>query len=151
MTPNNVFKGGRSWMSPLIHLSNNWISLIGVVLVTTTTVLWLFLLPVTLKGEAENPYLGMLAFLTIPGPFFGGLILIPLGMWLKRRREGRAHIYPPEFPTLTWSNPELRKLVYSIGAITMANVVIGSQLAYSAVNYMDSVSLDRKSTRLNSS
>ena len=26
----------------------------------------------------------MLAFLTIPGPFFGGLFLIPLGMWLKR-------------------------------------------------------------------
>src|ERR1035437_8034364 len=99
MTPNNLSKGGRSWMSPLIHLSNNWISLVGVVLVTTTTVLWLFLLPVTLKGETENPYLGMVAFLTIPGPFFGGLMLIPLGMWLKRRREGQTGISPPEFPT----------------------------------------------------
>ena len=69
------------------------------VIVTTTTIFWLFLLPITLKGETENPYLGMLAFLTIPGPFFGGLILIPLGMWLKRRREGRTGIYPPEFPT----------------------------------------------------
>src|ERR1035437_1637681 len=140
MTPNNLSKGGRSWMSPLIHLSNNWISLVGVVLVTTTTVLWLFLLPVTLKGETENPYLGMVAFLTIPGPFFGGLMLMPLGMWLKRRREGHTGIYPPEFPTLTWSNPELRKLVYFIGATTVVNVVIGSQVAYSAVNYMDSVS-----------
>jgi nitrate/TMAO reductase-like tetraheme cytochrome c subunit len=140
MTPNNLSKGGRSWLSPLIHLSNNWISLVGVVLVTTTTVLWLFLLPVTLKGETENPYLGMLAFLTIPGPFFGGLILVPLGMWLKRRREGRTGIYPPEFPTPSWSNPELRKLVYFVGLTTLANVVIGSQLAYSAVNYMDSVS-----------
>src|ERR1022692_20255 len=140
MTPNNLSKGGRGWLSPLIHLSNNWISLVGVVLVTTTTILWLFLLPVTLKGDTENPYMGMLAFLTIPGPFFGGLILIPLGMWLKRRREGDTGIYPPEFPTPTWSNPELRRLVYFIGATTVANVVIGSQLAYSAVNYMDSVS-----------
>ena len=140
MTPNNLSNGGRGWLSPLIHLSNNWISLVGVVLVTTTTILWLFLLPVTLKGETENPYLGMLAFLTIPGPFFGGLILIPLGMWLKRKREGRGGIYPQDFPTLSWSNPELRKLVYFIGATTVANVVIGSQLAYSAVNYMDSVS-----------
>ena len=82
----------------------------------------------------------MLAFLTLPGPFFGGLILVPLGMWLKRKREGRNGIYPPEFPTLTWSNPELRKLVYFVGATTVANVVIGSQVAYSAVNYMDSVS-----------
>src|ERR1019366_4054494 len=112
------------WLSPLIHLSNNWISLAGVVLVTTTTILWLFLLPVTLKGETENPY----------------LVLIPLGMWLKRRREGRTGLYPPEFPALTWSNPELRKLTYFIGLTTVLNVVIGSQLAYSAVNYMDSVS-----------
>ena len=126
-------------MSPLIHLSNNWISLLGVVLVTTTTMLWLFLLPITMNGDTENPYLGMLAFLTIPGPFFGGLILIPLGMWLKRRREGRSGIYPPEFPTLTWENPELRKLVYFVGVTTVVNIVIGSQLAYSAVNYMDSV------------
>ena len=61
-------------------------------------------------------------------------------MWLKRRREGRSGIYPPEFPTLSWSNPELRKLVYFIGATTVANIVIGSQVAYSAINYMDSVS-----------
>jgi hypothetical protein len=140
MTPNNPAKGGRGWLSPVIHLSNNWISLAGVVLVTTTTILWLFLLPITLKGDTENPYVGMLAFLTIPGPFFGGLILIPLGMWLKRKREGHSGIYPPEFPALTWSNAELRKLVYFIGATTVANIVIGSQLAYSAVNYMDSVS-----------
>jgi len=139
MTPNNT-KGGGGWLSPLIHLCNNWISLLGVVLVTTTTILWLFLLPVTMKGETENPYLGMFAFLTIPGPFFGGLLLIPLGMWLKRRREGHRGIYPPEFPTLTWNNPELRKLAYFVGVTTVINVVIGSQLAYSAVNYMDSVS-----------
>src|ERR1700687_1189389 len=107
MTPNKPAPGGRGWLSPFIHLSNNWISLLGVVLVTTTTVLWLFLLPITLKGEAANPYIGLLAFLTIPGPFFAGLILIPLGMWLKRKREGRKGVYPPDFPKLSWENPEL--------------------------------------------
>ena len=66
MTPNNLSKGGRGWLSPLVHLSNNWISLVGVVLVTTATIFWLFLLPITLKGETENPYIGILAFLTIP-------------------------------------------------------------------------------------
>ena len=37
---------------PLVHLSNNWISLIGVVVVTSTTVFWLFLLPFRLLGIA---------------------------------------------------------------------------------------------------
>src|SRR5438046_2625646 len=119
MTPNNPNRFGPSWLSPLIHLSNNWISLAGVVIVTTTTIFWLFLLPTTLKGGTENPYIGILSYLTIPVPFFAGLLLIPLGMWLKRRREGHAGVYPPDFPALTWANPELRKLAYFIGATTV--------------------------------
>ena len=138
MTPNHSSRGGE-WLTPLIHLSNNWISLVGVVLVTTATVFWLFLLPTTLRGETDNPYIGILAFLALPAPFFAGLILIPLGMWLKRRRSGAEAVYPTDFPVLAWSNPELRKLAYFIGVTTVVNVVVASQLSYGAVNYMDSV------------
>ncbi len=49
----------RGWLSPVVHLSNNWISLLGVVIVTTATVFWLFLLPTTLRGEIDNPYYGI--------------------------------------------------------------------------------------------
>ncbi|MGA3015554.1 MAG: cytochrome C [Bryobacteraceae bacterium] len=126
-------------MSPFVYLSNNWISLAGVVVVTTTVVFWLFLLPVTLKGEATSPYIGILVFLGLPAPFFAGLIMIPLGIWLKRRREGISGIYPPDFPPLTWHSFELRKLVYFFGAATVVNLAIASQVSYGAVNYMDSV------------
>jgi hypothetical protein len=136
MTQSNSNRSGRSWLSPLIHLSNNWLSLSGVVLVTTATVFWLFLLPITLHGITDNPYIGILAFLALPAPFLAGLVMIPLGMWLKRRREGRP---PPDFPALAWSNPELRKLAYFIGAATVINIVVASQLTYGAVNYMESV------------
>ena len=139
MMPNDTPRARRSWLTPLVYLSNNWISLLGVVLVTTATVFWLFLLPTTLGGETTNPYIGILAFLALPAPFFAGLVMIPLGMWLKRRRAGQAGIYPPEFPPLVWSNAELRKLVYFMSATTVVNIVIASQLSYGAVSYMDSV------------
>jgi hypothetical protein len=126
-------------LSPIVHLSNNWISLAGVVLVTTATVFWLFLLPTTLRGGTENPYIGILAFLVLPAPFFLGLFMIPLGIWLKRRREGHAGLYPPDFPPLRWNNRELRTLVYFVLATTALNIAIASQLTYGAVNYMDSV------------
>ena len=45
MTPTNPQRRDRGWLSPFIHLSNNWISLAGVVIVTTATIFWLFLLP----------------------------------------------------------------------------------------------------------
>src|SRR5215472_5363623 len=139
MTPNNPNRSGPAWLSPVIHLCNNWISLTGVVTVTTATVFWLFLLPTTLRGGTDNPFFGILAYLTIPVPFFAGLVLIPLGMWIQRRREGRAAVYPPDFPVLAWSNPELRKLAYFIGATTLVNLAVASQLSYGAVSYMDSV------------
>jgi hypothetical protein len=139
MTPHNPNRNRGGWLSPVVHLANNWISLAGVVIVTTTTIFWLFLLPTTLRGETTSPYVGILAFLTIPVPFFAGLVMIPLGMWLKRRREGRQAVYPPEFPPLTWQNRELRKLVYFVGVTTFLNLAIASQLTYGAINYMDSV------------
>ena len=139
MTPNNPNRSAGGWLSPLIHLSNNWVSLAGVVVVTTATVFWLFLLPTTLKGHNVSPYFGILAFLALPVPFFAGLILIPLGMLLKRKRERYSGLYPPDFPQLSWTNPELRKLAYFIGVTTVINLVVASQLSYGAVNYMDSV------------
>ncbi len=86
--------------SPLIYLSNNWISLAGVILVTTATIFWLFLLPTTLRGETSSPYIGILVFMGLPGPFFAGLILIPLGIWLKRKRSGRHGHLSAGFPPL---------------------------------------------------
>jgi hypothetical protein len=139
MTPNNSERARVGWLSPLIHLSNNWISLAGVVLVTTTTVFWLFLLPTTLRGQTDNPYFGILAFLVIPGPFFLGLFLIPLGILRKRRREGRTGIVPIDRHGVRWSNPEVRRLAYFVGITTVLNIAIASQLSYGAVNYMDTV------------
>ena len=139
MTPDNSNQGGRGWLSPVIHLANNWISLAGVVIVTTAGIFWLFLLPTTLRGHTENPYVGILAFLTIPVPFFAGLLMIPLGMWLKRKREGRTAVYPPNFPPLSWQNHDFRRLAYFVGVTTVLNIAIASQLTYGAVSYMDSV------------
>jgi hypothetical protein len=125
----------RERLAPLIHLSNNWISLLGVVVVTTATVFWLFLLPFSLRGEISHPYIGILIFVLLPGSFLLGLVLIPAGIMFYRRR-GAAR--GATFPELNWRNLDFRRLVTFIGVTTVLNLIIASQLAYSAVNYMDS-------------
>jgi len=127
-------------LSPLVHLSNNWISLIGVVVVTTATVFWLFLLPTTMRGDVHNPYNGILAFLLLPALFFLGLILIPLGIYRQNRGERRRGLYPAAFPPLNLKNMEFRRLISFVGVTTFANIVIASQLAYGAVSYMETQS-----------
>jgi hypothetical protein len=129
----------QSWMYPLVYLSQNWISRVGVVLVTTAVVLWLFLLPTTMRGEVQYPYIGILAFLILPGVFFLGLALIPLGIWLHIRLERRAGRTPVAYVPLTLRSPEVRRLMWFVGVTTIVNIALGSQLTYRAITYMDSV------------
>ncbi|HYL36654.1 MAG TPA: NapC/NirT family cytochrome c [Bryobacteraceae bacterium] len=119
--------------TPLAYLASNLISLIGVVLVTTSGILWLLTLPAFWKGEAGSPYIGILLFLILPGVFLLGLILIPAGIALhtwKRRRAGDRGPFVPQ-------GGELRKLAMFVVLTTMANLVMGSQFSYRAVTYMD--------------
>lgn len=128
----------RLLSAPLARLSNNPISLVGVVFVTTAGVLWLFLLPIYLRGLVPHPYIGILLFLMLPGLFFGGLALIPLGIWLRYRRERKKG--PVEWTEpARWNMADVRRLAAFVAVTTLANLVIGSQLSYRAVSYMDSV------------
>ncbi|MBI4872992.1 MAG: NapC/NirT family cytochrome c [Acidobacteria bacterium] len=129
----------RHWLEPFVYLSNNVLSLAGVVVVTTTTVLWVAMLPMLVHGEMANPYTGILAFLVLPGAFFGGLALIPLGIFWNRRRQVRRGELPATMPALDFHNVRLRRLLLFVGLTTVANLVIAGQLTYGALHYMDGV------------
>src|SRR5271165_4640029 len=115
----------RSWLIPLVYLSDNWISLIGVVLITTCAVFWLFLLPVMLRGGPGNPYLGILIFMLLPGAFFLSLILIPLGIVLKRRSRGATAADLLMTPvSIDFRRVEIRRLAGFVLVTTVVNVLI---------------------------
>jgi len=128
-----------SWLAPLVYFSDNWISLTGVVLVTTSAVLWFLLLPVTVGTGVSNPYIGIVLYLVLPVAFFLSLLLIPLGIVLRRRRL-RAEGHPETPLSVDFRSPAFRHVIAFIGVTTFANLVIGSQFAYSAVSYMDTES-----------
>ena len=126
------------WLSPLVFLSSNPLSLIGVVLVTTATVLWVFLLPTLLRNQTNNPYIGIPAFLLLPAVFVVGLILIPIGILLRRRSRRRQGLRVTSIPELRLESPELRRLIGFVAVASFVNVIVFGQWGYSAVNYMDS-------------
>lgn len=131
-------KSFREWLRPVVFFGSNWISLAGVILVTTATILWIFLLPNFLRGSSGDPYIGILQFMVLPGVFFAGLGLMPLGIWwFKRRNAGQL---PEVFPPVDFTNARFRRMLVFTGVATVLNVVIGAQLLYSAVHHMESVS-----------
>jgi hypothetical protein len=115
----------------IVLLTSHWITMAGVALVTLAGFSWLFALPASIRGNVSNPYIGLLTFIAIPVVFFAGLILIPIGIALGRRRAAEA-LNPPVDRKAAW-----RRAGMFFTIMTMANLVIGSQLTYRAIAHME--------------
>ena len=74
----------------LAQITRNPIGMAGAVLTTISAILFVTLFALELVGFHGGPYLGILAFLIIPGIFVFGLVLIPVGLWRDRVRHRRA-------------------------------------------------------------
>jgi hypothetical protein len=127
-------------MAREVRLIRSPISVIGMWLTTVSAVTFLVVFLADLFGLHTNPYIGILFFLVLPTLFLIGLVLIPLGAWVERRRlaAGKA---PSEihWPRIDLNVPAQRRTAVAIFALTMANVVIVSLAAYRGIEYMDSV------------
>jgi nitrate/TMAO reductase-like tetraheme cytochrome c subunit len=117
----------------LILLTSHWVSMAGVALVTLAGVSWIFLLPLNLRGQVSNPYIGLLVFGAVPAVFFTGLALIPIGLALSRRHVAS------DFSVLPNRRAAWRRAGIFLAVMTLANLVIGSQLSYRAVEHMETV------------
>ncbi len=119
----------------LVAVSSHWVSLTGLALALTALISWMFVLPVHVRGHVGNPYIGILVFIMIPAIFFAGLGLIPLGIFLGRRRiregSGTSHYRSRSWP--------FAGLAWFLGSATLLNLIVGTQFTYRAVEHMESV------------
>lgn len=113
-------------------LTQHWLTLCGMTLVTTAVISWLFVLPQQIRGHADNPYVGIIIFLVLPLLFFAGLILIPIGIYLSKRRL-REQLSAPAFDR----KMAVRRIAWFLAVTTLVNVLIGTQLTYRAVKHME--------------
>jgi hypothetical protein len=126
-------KFSQRWVFPIFFLTDNWLSRLGLFLILTAMVLWIFLT----GASAASGYLGILQFVALPAAFFAGLILVPLGISLQRRKEAPdRHLHLPE--KIELANPKVRRFLIFVAGATFVNLVIGGTLTYQTVHYMES-------------
>ncbi len=135
MSPKNTV---RNWARLLYFLSQNVISLIGVVLTTSTaiTMIAFWIYDFMLQGP-PHPYVGILIFLILPGLFVLGLLLIPVGILLRRRKLTGAGELPLAYPEIDLRVPMVRSGLLFIGVATVLNILIFTFASYQGVSYMD--------------
>jgi len=124
-----------------VSISRNPISLGGAALATTSAILILTLFGLDLVGFHGGPYLGILAFLVFPGVFIGGLLLIPVGVVIERRRERRAADRgepPARYPIIDINQTKTRKTVLIFLAASALNLVILTMATFKGVEVMES-------------
>jgi hypothetical protein len=128
----------RAWARFLYFLGQNPITLTGAVLTTSgaVTLIAFWVYDFLLAGP-PHPYIGILIFLILPGIFLLGLLLIPIGILLRRRALLRRGELRDAYPEIDLRQPIVRQGFLGLGIATFANVLIFATASYRGVAYMD--------------
>jgi len=118
----------------LILVTSHWLSLLGTGLVGTALMSWLFVLPLQVRGHVDNPYIGIVVFMLIPMILVAGLIMVPIGVLLARKRARQRLT-----DQIVDRQGAMRRLLVLGGAVTFLNVIVGTQGTYRAVEHMETV------------
>jgi nitrate/TMAO reductase-like tetraheme cytochrome c subunit len=132
----------KNWVRPFLFYGNNRISLIGGALTSASALILIGFWVVTLFGHGgpNNPYIGIIFDLILPGLFVFGLLLIPVGMFVRQRRLKAAGQIPSIYPEINLNDPVFRHGVDFVVAATFINFVIVGTASYRGVAYMDTPS-----------
>jgi len=125
----------------LTSITRNGISLAGTGLALASMILIISLFFMQQLGFEGGPYLGILTFLILPMLFVLGLVLIPIGSVLWRRRQkrmpgGEGTLLLPVFDL---NQPKTRRWLLMLVGVTMVNAVVLAGATYKGVEVMESV------------
>jgi nitrate/TMAO reductase-like tetraheme cytochrome c subunit len=129
----------ENWARPALFFGNNPISLAGGAITSASAVTMVaFWLAETFGRFTTNPYLGLIFFFVLPILFIFGLVLIPVGVFLRRRKLQLAGQIPAVFPKVDFSDRVFRHGVDIVLAATIVNLLIVAIASYRGAAYMDS-------------
>jgi len=130
----------KNWLRPFLFFGNNPISLIGGALTSASalTLIGFWVVAIFGHGGSSNPYIGIIFDLCLPALFVLGLLLIPLGMWLRHRYLTKLDRLPAVYPKIDLADPIFRHGIDFVIIATFINFVIVGTASYRGVAYMDS-------------
>lgn len=122
-------------------LGQNRLSQVGVVVTTAIGISMLFLWIIEGLQTAghQHPYAGILLFLVLPALFVAGLVLIPVGFVLQRRRDRREGHGADAPPPIDLNSPKIRRVLTFVSIATLANATLVGFASYKGLEVMDSV------------
>jgi hypothetical protein len=118
----------------------NWLGRIGIILTTSSFLLFIFLESASLAGIFTNVYLGIISYLILPLIFIFGLILIPIAWVAYKKKQGKSsrELLTKRFSLEMTDNKNYWSHLFTvIGLLTIANVLFLSIASLGALKFMD--------------
>ncbi|MEW5794781.1 MAG: NapC/NirT family cytochrome c [Candidatus Zixiibacteriota bacterium] len=119
----------------------NWISIIGAYIGSVSLLLIILFLGISFFLDfATNPYLGIVQFLILPVFLIGGLLLIPAGAYLQRRRIRKGvGTERRQWPRIDFNQKSHRNAltVFAFGSVLV--VFVSAVGSYKTFHYTESV------------
>ncbi len=121
--------------------SKNWLSLAGVVIALTSLFMIVFLFIVTSLMREQAVYLGLVTYILLPAIMIVGLLFIPVGMFLKNRRERHEeHQLAAGWPKIDLNIPHYRHAFFIFIIFSGFFLLLSAVGSYEAFHYTESTS-----------
>mgnify|MGYP001176862106 FL=1 len=117
----------------------NWISISGFILAINSLIIIFVLYLFSLFSNESNAYMGLFIYIIVPAFMVLGLLLIPLGMLINRKKKQEVQKNTGKWPVLDLNDRFHRTALIRITVITVILLVISSIGSYKAFHYTESV------------
>ncbi len=118
----------------------NWTSLIGATIAIISLSMIIFLFTISLLFDKGGSYLGIFIYMVLPMFLVFGLILIPIGMWMRHKAFIKNNeLKKLKWPKIDFNDPKHRNAltVFIIGSAIF--LFLSSVGSYEAFHYSESV------------
>jgi len=115
---------------------SNWVSITGFIFSVNSFILIVVLFIQALLTEHPNPYNGIFTYIILPVILVIGLLLIPIGMLIHRKK---THDPENRWPVLDMNVPRQRQKLILVSVFTFLFLIISAMGSYEAFNYTESV------------
>src|SRR5690606_23651912 len=116
----------------------NPITLTGAAIAVISFSLILFLAMLEFIGEEHKPYVGILAFVVLPGIMICGLLLIAFGIFREHKLNKQGKRRERIFPILNLNDPKHRTAFTIFSVVTILLIVFTAFGSFKAYEYTDS-------------
>jgi nitrate/TMAO reductase-like tetraheme cytochrome c subunit len=124
-------------------ITRHWVSLVGSIIALVALVMILMLIGLQLAGFDGGAYLGIVTYMLLPMVFGFGLVLILVGVWLRRRQEAAAASHdekaPRGLPVIDLNNARTRGVLIVSVLVGMFSTVLIAGATVVGIKEMETV------------